>query len=129
MAPPVITGLYGALNAVLNILLANRVSSARRKHGVGIGLEGSKELLVAARVHGNNAEFVPLAIVMMLLAELLGGASVLLHVYGGLLLVARVSHAFGLPRPSPNPFRFMGTALTWFGVIAISGYVLYLRSV
>lgn len=129
MSPPVITGLYGALNAIYNILLANNVSTARRKHGVGIGHGESKELLVAARIHANNAELVPLAIVMMLLAELLGGSPLILHIYGGGLLVARIAHAFGLPRPSPNPFRFAGIVLSWAGVLAISGYVLYLRSV
>ena len=129
MAPPVITGLYGALNAVFNILLANRVSSMRRRHDVGLGHGESRELLVAARTHGNNAEFVPLAIVMMLIAELLGGASLILHLYGGMLLAARVSHAIGIARKSPNPFRFGGTAVTWTGIVAISGYVLYLRTV
>ena len=126
---PTITALYGALNAILNILLANRVSTLRRKEGVTLGHGDSKALLVAARTHANNAEFVPLAIVMMLIAELMGGASVVLHVYGGVLLLARVMHAFGLVRPSPNPFRFVGTALTWIGIVAISGWVIYLRSV
>jgi uncharacterized membrane protein YecN with MAPEG domain len=40
-----------------------------------MGLGESKALLIASRIHGNNAEFVPLAIVMMLIAELLGGGS------------------------------------------------------
>jgi uncharacterized protein len=128
MVAPTITALYGALNAIFNIFLANRVSDARRKAGVGIGLGDSKELLVASRVHGNNAEFVPLAIVMMLLAELMGGNSVVLHVYGGLLLLARVGHMLGMPRPSPNPLRFAGVAITWTLIVAISGWVLYLRT-
>lgn len=128
MAPPVITALYGALNAILNIYLANNVSTARRKHGVSVGTGESKELLLASRIHSNNAEFVPLAIVMMLLAEMLGGAGVLLHVYGGLLLLARLLHAYGMPRKAPNPFRFTGIALTWTLIVAVSGWVLYLRS-
>jgi len=126
--PPTITALYGALNAILNILLANQVSTIRRKQGVSIGHGESKELLLASRIHANNAEFVPLAIVMMLIAELLGGQSMWLHIFGGVLLLSRLSHAFGLPRPSPNPFRFAGTALTWLGIVAISGWVLYLRT-
>jgi hypothetical protein len=36
--PPVITALYGALNAIFNIFLANNVSNMRRKHKVGIGM-------------------------------------------------------------------------------------------
>jgi hypothetical protein len=128
MTAPVITALYGALNAILNIVLANRVSTMRKKHKVSIGLGDAPELLVASRTHGNNAEFVPLAIVMMLLAELLGGSSVVLHIYGGLLLTARLLHVFGMPRKAPNPFRFLGVALTWVAIVAISGWVLYLRT-
>ena len=125
--PPVITALYGALNAIFNIFLANNVSNMRRKHGIGLGQGEHPDMLVAIRAHANNAEFVPLAIVMMLLAEMCGAKSWVLHAFGGVLLLARVSHWFGLPKKSPNPFRFAGTALTWTGILAISGYVLYLR--
>ncbi len=128
MTAPTITALYGALNAILNIFLASRVSAMRRKHGVGHSGSDAPEFLVASRTHGNNAEFVPLAIVMMLLAELLGGASVILHVYGGTLLLARVLHVLGMPRKAPNPFRFAGVALTWALIVAVSGWVLYLRT-
>ena len=129
VAPPVITALYGALNGILNIFLASRVSKARGEHGVslGDGKADQQALFVAIRAHGNNAEFVPLAIVMLLLAELCGGHPVVLHVMGGLLLLARVAHPIGMARRSPNPFRFGGTALTWGVVMAAAGYTLYLR--
>jgi uncharacterized membrane protein YecN with MAPEG domain len=129
MIAPTITGLYGALNAILNVFLANRVARARTKHGVGHGGSDSPEFLVASRTHSNNAEFVPLAILMMLIAELLGGASVVLHIFGGLLFTARVLHAVGMPRKAPNPFRFAGVAITWLAIVGISGWVLYLRTV
>ncbi len=124
---PVVTALYGALNALFNIFLANNVSSLRRKHKVGLGQGEAPEMLVAIRAHANNAEFVPLAIVMMLLAEMCGAKSWTLHLYGGLLLAARVAHWIGLPRKAPNPFRFGGTAITWTGIVVMSAYVLYLR--
>ncbi len=127
MGIPTVTALYGSLNAILNVYLANRVSTVRRKEKVGLGDGESKELLTAIRIHGNNAEFVPLAIVMMLLAELCNGSSIVLHVYGGLLFVARLAHAFGMPKRAPNPFRFGGTAITWVGIVAISAWVLWLR--
>jgi uncharacterized protein len=125
--PPLITALYGALNAIFNIFLANEVSRMRRHHKVGLGTGAVPQMEIAIRAHGNNAEFVPLAIVMLLLAELCGGSPMLLHILGGSLLVARASHWFGLPRPAPNAFRFMGTAITWFVILASAGYVLYLR--
>jgi uncharacterized protein len=125
--PPVITALYGALNALFNIFLANQVSTLRRKHGVSLGQGEHPELMVAIRAHANNSEAVPLAIVMLLLAELCGGKAWVLHVAGGGLLIARIAHWIGLPRKSPNAFRFSGIALTWLAIAGVAGYVLYLR--
>lgn len=127
MPIPQVTALYGALNAMLNVFLANRVSTLRRREKVGLGTGESKELLVAVRAHANNAEFVPLALVMLLLAELCGGPSLWLHVAGGLLFTARVAHAIGMPRRAPNVFRFMGTAVTWVGIVAVALWLLWLR--
>jgi uncharacterized protein len=126
-AMPVVTALYGALNALFNIYLANRVSTARRTEKVSIGHGESSALLLAARIHANNAEFVPLGIVVLLLAELCGGSSVMLHVLGGSLFVARVFHMIGMPRRAPNFFRVTGTGLTWGMIGVTSAYLLWLR--
>ena len=128
MSAPTITALYAALNAILNVYLANRVSTVRGKEKVAVGLGGSSALEIAVRIHGNNAEFVPLALLVMLLAELCGGASAPLHVYGGLLFVGRLLHPLGMTRPAPNVFRWVGTALTYVGIVAASGWLLYLRT-
>ena len=128
MTAPTVTALYAALNAMLNIALAARVSLLRRDARVSIGTGESRELLVAVRVHANNAEFVPLALVLLLVAEACGGASLWLHVAGGTLLVARLAHAVGMPLPAPNVFRASGTGLTWTLTVALAGYALYLRA-
>lgn len=125
--PPVITALYGALNAIFNIFLANNVSTARRTKKVSLGEGSDPAMLVAIRAHANNAEFVPLAIVIMLLLEMCGADRALLHIYGGMLLAARVAHWVGMPRKAPNPFRFSGIALTWTLIVAGAVYLLYLR--
>jgi uncharacterized membrane protein YecN with MAPEG domain len=125
--PPVITALYGAINAIFNIFLANNVSSARRVHKVGLGDGSHPAMLVAIRAHANNAEFVPLALIVMLLLEMCGGDRVVLHIYGGVLFIARIGHWFGLPRKAPNMYRFAGVALTWAAILLGSGYLLFLR--
>lgn len=127
MAVPVIA-LYGPLNAILNIYLANRVSDQRGAEKVSVGHGESEELLRRVRAHGNNAEFVPLALLMLLIAELMGGRSIALHVMGGSLLIARVLHAIGIhQRKTPNAARWIGTAATWTIIVAAAGYALYLR--
>lgn len=127
--PPVVTALYAALNAILNIALAYRVTRLRHSHGVSIG-EGSEDataLRIGIRAHSNNAEYVPLAIVMLLVVELCGGASLWLHALGGTLLLARVLHAIGLPMKAKNPARWLGVALTFAVIVVASGYALYLH--
>jgi uncharacterized membrane protein YecN with MAPEG domain len=126
--PVPITALYGALNAILNILLAARISPARGKYGVSMGTGDSKELLAMVRAHGNNAEFMPLGVLMILIAELGGGSNLWLHVLGGSLLLSRILHAIGMPMRAPNPFRFVGTAGTWTVILGASVYCLVLRA-
>ena len=95
---------------------------------VGRGAKDTdKGLLTAVRIHGNNAEFVPLALLMMLIAELCGGQSFWLHIAGGALLAARVSHALGMPRKAPNPFRSTGVVGTWSVIVGLGVYCLLLR--
>jgi uncharacterized membrane protein YecN with MAPEG domain len=84
-------------------------------------------MLVAIRAHANNAEFVPLAIVVMLLLEMCGADRAILHIYGGTLLLARVAHWMGMSRKAINPYRFSGVAATWILIVAGAGYLLYLR--
>jgi uncharacterized membrane protein YecN with MAPEG domain len=129
---PTVTALYGSLNAVLNIALASKVALQRGKAGVSIGeghpdRAGAKELAVAIRIHANNAEFVPLCILMMLLAELCGGTPFVLHLAGGILLVSRVLHVIGMPRPAPNFFRAAGVGGTWILISALAAWTLVLR--
>jgi uncharacterized membrane protein YecN with MAPEG domain len=125
--PPVITALYGALNAVFNIVLAYRVSYLRTKYKISIGGATDERMTVAIRQHANNAEYLPLALVMLLICELCGGDKALVHVLGGGLLLGRVAHAIGLPGKQFNVWRFSGSALTYFGILGSAGYALYLR--
>lgn len=122
-----IVALYGGLNAVFNIFLATRVSSARRSSKTSLGLGSDEALLHANRAHGNNAEFVPLALVMLLICELSGGSSTVLHVMGGVLLLARILHVIGIPRPAPNVPRVAGTTLTWLTILGAAIYGIILR--
>lgn len=129
---PTVTALYGSLNAILNIALAGLVSRARNKHGVSLGEEkkGKREdaLSLAIRIHANNAEFVPLAIVVMLLAELCGGSNMILHLAGGALLTFRILHAIGMPRKAPNAPRFIGAAGTSLLITGLAIWTILLRS-
>lgn len=117
-----ITALYAGLLALLFIALAARISLLRRKHHVGIGSGGNQELALAVRVHANTAEHVPLALILLLIAELQGLTGWSLHLAGSAFFLGRVLHAIGLGRsPGLSTGRFLGTALTWTVIIGLGG--------
>jgi uncharacterized membrane protein YecN with MAPEG domain len=118
-----ITALYAGLLAPLFILLAVQVIRRRRGSKIAIGDGGDKALLRRMRVHGNFAEYVPLALVLMGLAESLGANLWLLHASGIALVAARLFHAAGVSQPKENfALRTAGMAGTFIvlGVLAIA---------
>lgn len=124
LAVPV-TALYGALNAFLTVGLSLNVSRVRGKYNVWRGDGGHVDLQNAIRAHGNNVEHVPLALFLLLVAELCGGGSTALHVFGGALLFARLAHAFGLILKSR--IQVVGAVTTLLVMLGLAGYSLYLR--
>ena len=93
-----ITALYAAVCAFVIVALAVGVIVTRFRLRVGIGDGADSRLARAIRIHGNAIEYVPIALILMLVAELNGARPVLLHGCGIVLVVARIAHAVGLKR-------------------------------
>jgi uncharacterized protein len=109
-----ITALYAGLLGILMLILAFRVVAVRRVTSIGLGDGGDALLLSRIRIHGNAAEYVPLALILMLILELNGGSARWLHVLGIALLVGRVAHVQGLSQSTgTSAGRFVGNILTW----------------
>jgi len=118
---PTITALYAGLLGILYMALCWQVVMQRRRAKVGIGVGGDTALERAVRVHGNFAEYAPLFVALLLVAELNGGASALLHVLGAVFVLARVGHALGLGRSSGvSKGRFYGTLVTWVALLVLA---------
>ncbi|MFA9460195.1 MAPEG family protein [Thiohalorhabdus methylotrophus] len=116
--PVSITSLYAALNALVLIGLAIRVSAVRRAAGINIGTGAHPGLERAVRAHANAAENIPMGMVLLLTLELVGGAAWLLHACGSLFVAGRVLHGWGLNRSAGASFgRVAGMTLTW-GIMA-----------
>lgn len=119
--PPMITALYAALCAFLLLFLALRVMLYRNQHKIGVGDGDDRILRRRIRVHGNAAEFVPLALLLLLLNELAGASPVWLHGWGSALLVVRVLHAWGLTHSGGYSFgRGTGFIGTFVVIIAMA---------
>lgn len=120
------TALYAALLALMFVVLSIKVIGKRRQFKVGIGTNGEALLERAVRVHANFAEYVPLALVLMFLAEYSGLAPLYLHILGLTLLLGRLSHAYGVQQlKEPLKFRVFGMLLT-FSVLLLSAIAILL---
>lgn len=120
------TTLYGSLLAMLTIAMAMNVSRHRGRADKLYGHGDDQPLHRAIRAHGNNAEYVPLGVLMLALAELAGAGSMVMHAIGGTLLVGRAMSTHGILTMT-RPTRAGGIVLTWVCMLAAAGYALALR--
>lgn len=91
-----ITALYAGLLGLLFVVLSIRVIAVRREARVALGDGGHAALQRRMRVHGNFAEYAPLGLILLGLAESLRTDVRLLHVIGVVLLAGRLAHAIGV---------------------------------
>ncbi len=119
-----ITPVFAALLTFLYIFLSLRVIAARRRNSVGLGDGGNADLQRRMRVHANCAEYVPLGLLVMLMAELQDVAAWLIIAIGLLLLAGRLVHAFGVGGESETRGSrtvSMGLTFTALGLGALVG--------
>ena len=100
------TALYVVLNAAIMLALATNVIRMRYRTRTRFGDTGNPEMMRAVRAHGNNTEYVPIALILLVLAHNLGGSLLLIHAIGLPLTVGRVLHGLGfLERSHETPHR------------------------
>ncbi len=125
-----VTAPWAALLALLFVAISIRVIRERRRAKVAIGAGGDAALERAIRSQANFAEYVPIALILMLTAEHAGSSRWLLHAAGAALLVGRLVHAYGLVREDVDlRLRPVGMGLTFTAIIAlaITNLVSFLR--
>lgn len=119
-----VTSFYAGLMALWLVGLGFEVSRRRRRHDVSYGDGGVLELQYAVRAHANACEYVPIALIVMGLAEGMGAPAWLLHFTGLMLVVGRGMHgAYFLSGAERFNLRFIGMMLT---VVMIGGLALSL---
>lgn len=116
-----LTGFYASLLGLLYIGLAINIILLRKKFKVGINDGGNKDLAKAIRVHGNFAEYVPLALILLASYELNGASAMMLHVLGAALVVGRVLHVIGLTKTiGLSVQRQVGMLSTFFVILILA---------
>lgn len=115
------TTLYAIALIPIWLVLWIRVTSIRSAIGCSIGDAGDMKLLQKIRQHGNFIEWVPLVLLMMLLAEAQGTDALWLHAAGALLLIGRLAHPFGLKIDNVgHPLRYVGNGTNLLAVLVLT---------
>lgn len=116
--PIVVTPVYAGLLALLYVFLSFRVIRRRRGARINLGDGGDAEMQRRMRVHGNFAEYVPLGLILMFLAEWMHQSVYVIHLMGLLLLFGRTAHAVGVSHnPQISPLRVAGMVGTFAALI------------
>jgi uncharacterized protein len=123
---PLITLTYTALFGLLAAALTVNVIVNRTRLAVDIGDGGVRQMTQAIRAHGNFAEHVPLALLLIAATELLGYRAAIVYALGGALLAARLLSAWGLNRTvTVSKSRQIGAGLTIVVTVVASALILY----
>ncbi len=121
-----VTSLYAAAFTILVAALSNIVSAKRGNSNIAILHGDDMNLAVWIRRHGNLVETIPLALLLMGLAEARMLTTYWLHFAGSVLLVSRFLHLFGLnAQQAKAPLRIAGGVGTQFTTLALAGYLLW----
>jgi len=124
-----VTGVFTGALALFLVALSINAVRHRSRTKISLGAEADQPLNEAARVFGNCAEYVPIGLLVMTMAEANGAAPVLLYTIGGLLAGGRAIHVFGLDAARPvTVARIVGMMRTWaatgLGALALLGKAL-----
>jgi uncharacterized membrane protein YecN with MAPEG domain len=121
-----ITMTMAAAATLLNLWLGMRVGQLRRAHRVSIGDGGAQPLVARMRAQANFVEYTPFFLILLGLIELAVGTALWLWTVGGLYMVARLLHAFGMDRPPGNRLRMIGALATGLLLLGLAVYALVL---
>ncbi|MGJ8621580.1 MAG: MAPEG family protein [Yoonia sp.] len=114
-----ITSFTALFAGVLILLLTLRVIQLRRRNGVVLGDNGDRALAKAIRGHANAVEQLPIALILMGLAELQGAPAGPLMPCAMALVVGRCLHgAYFAFHGAHWRLRFFGM---WLTIIAQAG--------
>lgn len=91
----IVTPLYAGLLALMYVGLGLRVVQFRQR-GIPLGDGGDPKMLRVIRGHANFGEYVPLALLLMVILELSRFSIYLLHGLGIALVVSRLLHGYAL---------------------------------
>lgn len=131
MIYPATTALFAAIFALVYVGLAGWVVAGRLGTETLHGDVGHPDLLKRIRSHGNFAEYVPFALILIGLLEASGSSHGLVTTLLVILLVARLLHPVGMLAPTNSPQQFAcrgGGTISTFLVLIVAAVTLLIHS-
>jgi uncharacterized membrane protein YecN with MAPEG domain len=120
-----ITPLFVSVLLVFQVVITNVVGYRRVKTDIHF-LDGDDLTLTRRmRAHGNFTETVPISLVAMLTAELMGAAATVLWIGGALLLVGRAWHYWVIVTQGWGNGRALSMVLTFASMLTFAGAILW----
>jgi uncharacterized membrane protein YecN with MAPEG domain len=125
MIMPITLTMAGAA-ALINAWLGFRCTQVRIGQKILTGDGGNPMMLARMRAHANFVEYAPFFLILTGLIEYARGAQTWLWLVGIVFLIGRISHAFGMDRPAPNPLRMGGAMVAMAVTIGLAIYAILL---
>lgn len=118
--------VYASLATFLIVWLSLNVIKARHAKQISLGDGGDPDLTKAIAAQANAIEYLPMAILLLLVLEYNGAPLVLVHTLGLLLLVGRLVHANAILTNNLKT-RVLGMQITiWILIGLASANLLFL---
>ncbi|MEM0950338.1 MAG: MAPEG family protein [Pseudomonadota bacterium] len=114
-----------AVFVLISIPMAIAVGVRRARTGILLLHGEDQGLLRLMRAHGNFTEYVPLALLALAGAEISGTEPWLVAVCGGVLLLGRLIHYFGLRNAADSKGRPIGAGLTTATMMVLALAILW----
>jgi len=119
------TAVTAALNGLLILILAARVSQLRIRYQIALGDGGQAMLLRATRTHANATEHVPIFLIMLLLLEH-NAPGIGVWLLGSAFVIGRLVFSYGLLGSAINRKRQVGAAITYLCQLVAALWLLLL---
>lgn len=123
-----VTSLFAGVLALMLVALSINVIRGRIKHRVALADGGEQDMIRRIRAQGNFCEYVPLALLLMAMAELQNASHPFLYAMGVLLLAGRLLHAYSLLKAEPSgkgiKARQAGMIMTFLTLVMGAGFAL-----
>lgn len=88
--------LYAGILGLMFVGLSLLVVQGRYSNKMPFGDGGNPDMIRRVRVHGNFAEYVPFAVLLICLVDYYNYSPLVIHLLGAALVIARIFHGLAL---------------------------------